>query len=269
MNFGGNAEVIQNGIISGSGNVISNHALVLSSANTYAGSTLANPGGRIVALNDSSLGTTAGDTYIDSGASLTFESIAGDITIDEDISVNGAGDTGIDGAIYIYDTSNSVTLTGNITLNGDTTFGNGLAGSSVLRLAGVISGTANMTFTGVTGAAGFDMSGASANTYVGTVTVTGARLFPAKAANVTAITGDLVIAGDGTDDGHVETSFSQSIADTSHITLTNNGSSKGVLAIGSGSTETVGYVTGDGDITIGHSAALNVASNSDFTFGDA
>lgn len=267
MNFGGNAEVIQNGIISGSGNVISNHALVLSSANTYAGSTLANPGGRIVALNDSSLGTTAGDTYIDSGASLTFESIAGDITIDEDIFVNGAGDTGIDGAIYIYDTSNSVTLTGNITLNGDTTFGNGLAGSSVLRLAGVISGTANMTFTGVTGAAGFDMSGASANTYVGTVTVTGARLFPAKAANVTAITGDLVIAGDGTDDGHVETSFSESIADTSHITLTNNGSSKGVLAIGSGSTETVGYVTGDGDITIGHSAALNVASNSDFTFG--
>lgn len=66
--------------------------------------------------------------------------------------------------------------------------------------------------------------------------------------------------------GHVETSLNENISNSSNVTLVNDGATKATLAIGSTAIETIGSITGDGDLILGHGSRLLTSSSSNFTF---
>lgn len=268
-NYGGNAQVVQNGTVSGGGALVVNNSLTLVNGNTFTNSLIINNGGRVTALHSNSLGTTAGATQVSSGGSLLITPLGGAITIPENISVAGTGDAGLDGAIELYSATDDVTFSGNITLTGNSTFANALASSGTARMffSGVIGGTGNITLKGVADAGSILFTGPSSNTYSGATIVDAVRFFPSKnAAGITAVPGNLEIRAFGVVPAHVETSFSENIANSSNILLVNSTLAKATLAIGSTATETVNTITGDGDLILGHGSRLLTASSVDFTF---
>jgi autotransporter-associated beta strand protein len=261
MNYGGSAEVVQNGIISGSGNIFSNHVLTIAGSNTYTGSTFINPGARIVALNNTSLGTTAEGTDIANGASLVFESLPGDITIAENITVSGNGDSGLDGAIVLYETADSVTLNGTITLNGNTTFSNELAGSAQLNIQGTIAGTGNLTLTdtSTTGTGGFIVSGS--NTYSGNTTISGGNLAVNSSTSIPNNTTVFVNAS-SVRSAQLLLPSNDYLQDGVSVELNNNGTFQGMYT--AGADEALDKITGNGRLSL--IGVITMLSNSDYSF---
>ena len=84
------------------------------------------------------------------------------------------------------------------------------------------------------------------------------RFYPSKAADVVAVTGDMDVLATSTKPSTVETSFDESIADTSHVHLVKMAAIKPALYIGTAATETIGYVTGDGELSVGGNGAAVV-----------
>lgn len=254
-----------NGNISGAHGVFAfSSTLVLAGTNTYTGGTSATSGNTaIVVTNPSGLGDSASGTFIGAGDTLAFD-FAAPQTVAEQLNISGNGYAG-SGAIVLF--GQNTTLTGAMTLSGDATIATDSSSGDDLFLSGVISGAHNLTLVGTNGHAGGDIqiTGASANTYTGATTVRGVRVYPAKAANVVAIPSNLVIDGTALDAGQVETSFSESIADSATVQLTSGATGAG-LFIGGNATETIASFSGDGDVAIGEGATLITTSNSNFTF---
>jgi hypothetical protein len=83
---------------------------------------------------------------------------------------------------------------------------------------------------------------------------------------VVAVPGNIDILATATKNSKVVTAFSESIANTSNIVLTNNGSNKAFLEIGSGAEETIGSITGNGEVSLGAVATLNLSSSASYDF---
>jgi fibronectin-binding autotransporter adhesin len=113
-----NSDLTLSGAISGSYalNKIGDGCLILSGANTYSGlTTISNGILRITTTN--ALGTTAGGTVVEDGATLAIEGITA--MLGEAITLSGSGH---DGGGALRHVVNNVTLTGGITLADDASF---------------------------------------------------------------------------------------------------------------------------------------------------
>ncbi|QQS18200.1 hypothetical protein IPL68_06235 [Candidatus Saccharibacteria bacterium] len=264
------ANIVINGDISGTQGVFAyvSH-LTLSGANTYSGMTYATSGAATITVtHPTGLGSNAAGTSLGDGDSLEFD-FASAQTVSEPLDVIGSG---VSSTGAVVQAGESTTLSGNIVLSGDTTFGVDTgAAFSAFTLSGVISGTGNVTVTTspstVFANSSIQFTGASANTYTGKLTVQGVRFYPSKADTVTAVTGDMDVLATATKPSTVETSFDESIANTSHVHLMKSGSNDASLYIGTGALETIGYVTGDGELSVGaNGAAVVLSSNTSYTF---
>ncbi len=92
--------------------------LALGGNNTYEGNTMVGAG-RLQANSATALGTTGGHTEVASGAELLFDGAASNFTIDEPLRVAGPGGSE-NGAIAVQNSAN-ITISGPVTLVGDTT----------------------------------------------------------------------------------------------------------------------------------------------------
>jgi autotransporter-associated beta strand protein len=171
-------------VISGTGSIDKEGAgtLVLESANTYSGVTEIN-GGTIAITNAAALGTTAGNTTVNTGGTLDLRGVTG---VAEPITLAG-------GTLAASTGNNSVT--GPITLTGN---GNNPNGSSTIDVDGtsltitnVISGTGGIDKTG-TG----DLVLESANTHTGSTSIDAGRLILGANASV-AESEKIVIGANG------------------------------------------------------------------------
>ena len=156
------------GVISGSGTVTKQGAgsLTLSGNNTYSGATTIN-GGTLILGHASALGTTAGNTTVNSGYTLDLN---GQSSVAEPLVLNGTG-VGSGGAL-INSSGTAASHTGTISLNSASSIG----GAGNATLSGVISGANTLTKVG---AGTFTLSGN--NTYSGTTTISAGALRAAHA----------------------------------------------------------------------------------------
>jgi fibronectin-binding autotransporter adhesin len=225
--------------------------LTLSGTNTYTGTTNFN-GGTVTLTNSSALGTTAGGTTVNSGATLALQN---------NISV----------------ASEVLTLNGVLVNNSGTN-----------SYAGTISGTGTVAVT--TGE--LTLSGAAANTYAGVTTVKDGTLTLAKTAGLNAVAGNLTIGdGSGAaSSAIVQLTNANQIADTAAVTLQADGrfnlnnqnetvgtvasaSSAASIQLGTGtlttggsnaSTTFAGTISGTGGLIKAGTGTLTLAGNNNY-----
>ena len=152
ITIGGTGNYYLNGVISETStagitvNTSSTGILILGGANTYTGVTTINSGVQLWVSNAAALGTVAGNTIVNSGATLNLNGI--NYTTLEPLTLNG---TGVGGSGAINNSSASAaTFAGPITLGSSTMIGSG-TGTVALTSATAISGTGNLTISGTYG----------------------------------------------------------------------------------------------------------------------
>lgn len=267
INSGGNT--IASGVISGAGNLTKTGSLSLqlTGSNTYTGITTVSAG-YLLANNANSLGTTAGGTTVVSGATLY---LSGSFTLAEDLNLAGTGMLG-NGAIYSPSGSSTVsglvTLTGNTTLNhdGDLTFSGGIidgAGSYSLTKQGTgtltLSGTASYNGTTTISSGGLSI-GSDSHIGNGALTLaTGTTL---------AVTGATTI-----DNGIVLSGGTATVNNTADVTLSGNITGAGGLTKTGASILTLGGTdgfTGSTNVNAGNllvNGVLSATSNTTVASG--
>lgn len=238
-----------NGIVNGSGGLVNvtgaGGTVVLAGNNTYTGATTVSSGTLRVDHNNG-LGTTAGATTVNNGASLRVNGV----TIAEAISINGSGDGGV-GAIVNHATGTS-TFSGQVTAvtsslisagGGTLNFNGGLVkNGTTLTLSG---GAFNINTVGI--------SGASANS---DLIVDNASV----ALNVASTyNGPTTIRNAGTLNANVSNALPNSPRSAMILDATGSGSS--TLAIGSGTNNEIASLTGAA------SSVLSLTSSSSLAIG--
>jgi fibronectin-binding autotransporter adhesin len=211
-------------------------ALILSGASTYSGGTSIQTGTLEATTNSTALGTGAVTVF--NGATLQ---LAGGISPTNAINFSGTG-TSNNGAIENVSGANTLsgalTLAGNSRINSDAgtlTLSGGVTGAgNNLNLGGAGNITVSSAITTGAGTVTVDGAGTTtfsgvANTYTGDTNVNSGTLALGKAANTTAIAGNLNING-----GAVNENASGQIATGSSIAL-NSGS----FNLGNGDTQTI------------------------------
>jgi len=183
----GTAVLVLDGVVGGGGALTKAGAgvLQLNGNNSYSGATTVSAG-FLRAYHSNALGTTSAGTTISSGASLR---IGDDVTLAENLSVSGLGSSN-NGAIQFSGTTG--TISGNITLTGDTRFS---VLDGTLTLSGVISGAQNLEKEG---AGTLTLSGT--NTFSGATSVTAGTLLVTGALNGTTsvtVSGAATLGGTG------------------------------------------------------------------------
>jgi len=156
-------------------------SLVLSGSNTYTGVTTVNAGALTI-TNANSLGTTAGNTVVNSGGEVFIGT--SNIIVPEPFSIAG---TGVTGAIHIGGSATGVELSGAVSLSGDATLQGD--GSTAITYSGGIntagnaltfggSGTTTVTTSGISGTGGSIVKNTGgtlnlnvANTFTGSTTI--------------------------------------------------------------------------------------------------
>jgi autotransporter-associated beta strand protein len=270
INSGGNA--IASGVISGAGDLTKTGSLSLqlTNTNTYTGTTFVNAG-YLLANNASSLGTTAGDTTVASGATLY---LSGSFTLAEALSLSGTGMSG-NGAIYAPSgnstISGAVTLTGNATIvqDGDLTFSGGFTdgvGSYNLTKAGTgtltLSGTASYDGPTLISSGGLSIgsdshigSGALTMATGTTLAVTGATTID----NAIALSGGTVTVNTSaatTLSGNITGAGGLTKVGASALTLSGTGSFTGATNVNAGSLLVNGALTATSNTTAASAATL-------------
>ncbi len=143
------------GVISGSGGSLTKEGtgtFTLSGSNTYTGATTIEEG-TLIATHSNALGTTAGGTTVQAGATLQLQN---------DISI-GAEALALDGSLA--------------------------SASGANTYSGAISGTGNVTLQSGT----LTLAGTTANTYTGITTVNAGTLDLSKTGSVNALAGNLIV----------------------------------------------------------------------------
>lgn len=198
------------------------------------------------ALDNVQLTSASGTVTTTLASATTLNSLSLNSTASgANVQVTGAGTLKLNSGVIYANSVTSTTVSGisnTIDFNGS----EGViftGGTANFTLSGVLSNTANNGLTVYAPNRTVTLSGASANTYTGTTTITGGTLGLSKTAGVTAITGDIVVNSGGT---LTHTNANQ-IADSASITV--NG---GALNLG---TETFNNLTLNGG-----SATNNVAN---------
>lgn len=230
---------------------------------TYNGVIRGHSGSVIRVGNSDALGSTAGNTIIENGASL--QTLNGsDFTIPENISLEGTG-VGGSGALRNEDVMGTRTFSGTITLAGDSLIFNrsmDMDFDARLVFSGVITGAGDLTLSGSGIGDYTHLEGASANTYAGTTMVNDTEVVLDKDPGAIAIPGDLQINA-STWSALVHDNGGEQIADTSAVTLSEvGGFDAGWQVMG---TETVGSVAGAGGIYIDNGMTLNTGGNNSST----
>lgn len=215
------------GTVTGGGNLQKTGAgsLTLSGANDFSG-TLTVAQGTLVAGSNRALGSTAGETIVENGATLALAGLFG-LNLQENITLAGSGVDG-SGALRADGGINSVG--GRLTLTDATT----IASNSALSLQGGITGDFDLTIAGRTTLIRSELA-------IGTHSlIVDAGLVSLESAN--SFTGDVIVksgtlqlgAGDG----------DSTIGDTARLTV-NAGATVNLAQAG----ETIGSLTGSGQIT--------------------
>ena len=287
IDVSGTGSLTVSSVVGGAGSItkLSSGTLALSGANTFSGGITVQAGTLKVSGSNSVLGT--GGTTIDSGATLN---VADGRTLTNAVSLSGAGLGGVGALDSTAGTGNTATVSGAISLLGDTTVDSGLG---TLVLSGGISGSGrNLTLTGAgnttissaiaTGSAGVTLNGtgtttfSGANTYTGVTTVNSGTL----ALSGTSVNGDVSING-----GTVVDNASNQIATTSNLAINSgtfnlngynesvaslSGNPGGSLSLGAGtltdngtaSTAFGGTITGAGTLSKGSTGKLTLTGTS-------
>jgi autotransporter-associated beta strand protein len=177
--------------ISGAGGLIKFgiSGLELDGANTYTGPTIVQAN-QLSVGNSSALGAVSGGTVVSNGAAIL---LTGGVNVPaEPLSIGGSGAT-IFGALWSANGA-AASWAGPITLTGNTTIGVVGAGGT-LNLSGAIGGTGNLTKVE---AGTLTLSGAAANTYAGTTTVSAGTLVLSKSDFILAVPSNLAISNGAT-----------------------------------------------------------------------
>jgi filamentous hemagglutinin family protein len=226
---GDNSTTTYSGVISGGGGVVKNGTgtLTLAGANTYTGATTVNAG-TLSAANAAALGTTAGGTTINSGATLDIDNV----TIGaENVTINGNGVGG----------TGALTGTGTAVLGGQVTVATGArvgaAAGDSLRLNGTIQGPG-----------GLDVAGGGTVTFANTVgNVTPLASLTSAAGSTLAVNGGLVrTTGAQTYDGSLTTGGATTLQ-TTNANITANGAVNAIAG-------TLTLNTGTGNVTMTNAA---------------
>lgn len=231
--------------------------LDLMSPNVTFGGHLWVDDGVVVVGVSTALGSSAGaadGTSVMAGATLRV--LGSTATINENLALNGNGETGTLGALEVqFSAADTLSWTGPITLETSSTIS--VTGAGTLRVPSKISngvaGASNLTKQG-NGALLF--TGATANTYTGQTFVNDGTLLLDKAPGVAALVGNLTV-GDGLlgpSTAIVRDLQSQEIPDTITVSVL----SDGLLDI-NGVNETIGTLQiTNGNVRTGDAGALTV-----------
>ncbi len=232
--------------------------LVLSGANTYTGLTNVTAGTLVVA-NNAALGTTAGATAVQVGATLGVQN---NVTVASGETYTLYGTVAPPSAPSIKNIADTNTLAGNILLSG--TIGTGVAidsNTGSLTLNGAISQAGSPNYLVKTGSADLTLGGSAGNTFTGGFTVNDGRVIAAKTAGDATGAGNVNI-GDGIGaaaSAILQLNASNQINDTSTVTVQTDGR----LDLQSFN-DTVGAVTmaggniqGSGTLTLGNNLTFN------------
>ncbi len=217
------------------------------SANTYTGLTTVSAG-TLQANKTAGVNAIGGALTIDTTG--TFKLLASN-QIPDTVTVTVSGGTATFDLNGQSETIGLLTGDGNVSLGaGALTMGTG----------------ANSTFSGVIGGSGtvtkqnggtINFTGTSPNTYTGLTTITGGALNLAKTSGVTAIAGDITV-NTGT---NLTLGAAEQIADTSTVTVNGTGA-----FIFNNNSETIGLLSGDGNVVLGTNALLTLGTASSSTF---
>ncbi len=224
--------------------------LQLSGNNSYTGATSITSG-TITAVDSNALGAATSNVTVASGAELD---LSGGIMVGNPISIAGTGSAGL---AALVNASGVNSLTGPITLTGNTTIN---VSAASLSLGGVI-GDGGLGY-GITEIGGntLTLNGSTANTYTGTTTVNAGTL-QLNDTGGAAMAGPLVI-GDGTHPATVQEGAAGQIGghavtinNAATLSLNNfNDSVSSLTMTGSTVTTGTGTLTDSGGVTTNASA---------------
>jgi autotransporter-associated beta strand protein len=262
LEFNRSNNLTYSGVISGTGSLskLGAGALTLSGANTFSGATTISEG-TLIAAHNTALGTAAGITTVQSGATLQISN--GTAISTENLTVNGSGVSASSGALVLSATGNY--SSGTITVASDSKLLiNGLVTDPEVIL-GAMSGPANtlninlasgrqvsqsapanlnkLAFTGSAGIANFLNTGNTVNTIA-------AEIGSLSFVNSTDLTVGTVNPSGITATGIVSLStVSGDLHVNAPITTSNLGSSNTPITLNAGTSSAAGTSTG-GDIKI-------------------
>jgi autotransporter-associated beta strand protein len=151
---------------------------------------LANSSGIVQIQNASALGATTLAATVGTNSQLQLNNVAG--TIGKSLDLNGPGISN-DGALLNLAGTN--TLSGDITLDSNTTIG---ATAGAMTLNGLISDIGAGSALTITGNGAITLGDATGNTYRGTTTINGGVLAIANTSGSATGTGNVVINNGGT-----------------------------------------------------------------------
>ena len=294
VTFGGEGQHIVSGVIAtGTGRVtlltgFNGGELHLSAANTYTGATNV-LWGNLYVENTQALGTTAGNTVVEDGASVFLAlPTSGTNTVAENFVISGSGRSGTEGAIANITGTN--TLSGTITLAADALIRNAASGGSLTLSGGITGAGKNLTlassqFTNVvtgaitTGSGSVTLAAGSiwvftaANTYTGgTIIDTGGVLSIGDGGTTGSVVGDIVNGGGLRFNRSDDIAFAGIISGTGVLTkqgagtLTLSGSNtySGVTRIAAGTlsiTNSTALGATTGGTTVSAGATLQLSGN--------
>lgn len=216
---------------------------VLSSNTFTAGSVEISVGATAVCASGNCMGNALHPVNMYGNAALNF--IAGNYTFSNPITT-----TGDEAQINAYTT---FILDSSVTIGGDIHF-NTVVNGETFELAGGITGTGDVYYTGTGDANDFVVAGSANNDYVGITFITDAGVRLQKSLNGTAIPGEIQIFGDSV----AATLFVDSdeqIADDAPIN-TINGAQFATLRVSALTTETIGNFIGVGRIVLDASTSV-------------
>ena len=263
-----NTSAVFSGLLIGSGQLVIGGGVAVNLAGDstdFDGNITLNSGSLTLIDQVNSLGTTVGATIVNDGATLA--SIGSGITYIEPIALSGIG---FDGAGSLLNAVASSRFEGSIDLfDGDATIGDYYTGAgNGLELAGEIYSSgpiSNLTFTGDTSAQ-TTVEGTIANTYSGNTIVDNHPGLILAKTNGNAIPGNLIInSGSQNTNVTVEaaTGNTDQIANTGDVSINNVG--VGIAALNVNNDETIGSLTGNGELKMSPAALLTIGSNNTST----
>jgi len=271
---GDNTSTTFSGIFSGAGNLVKTGtgSFELSGANTYAGTTTVSAG-TLKVSHATGLGSTAGGTIVQSGATLELNDVLGGV---EDTTLSGDGVGGL-GALISSGTSTlmgamtlaaAVTIsgTGSLTLNTITGAHDlTITGSLHTLLKGAVTGLNSLNIANTVQMDGSTIATTGAQTYQGAVTLgTNTTLTGSTVTFNDTVTGNtyaLVITGNADFDAAVSGLQSLSVSGTTQldggsIISTGTQTYQGAVSLGADTTLTASDLTFNGTVDGSYNLAL-------------